>query len=222
MSRLTLPTRPGPTVPLARTSTDAARTVIGARVRSVPHVAAGAAMVVGAVAVLGFAYLKVGGRVPVLVVDKPLQAGQTITGDDLRVVDIAPGTGTSVVAARDEPSIVGKPAAVPLAAGQILGPQLVGAAQFPPVGEAVAAVSLKAGAFPPHLVVGSHVVVVDPATGNAAAQVVARDATVTEVGAADQQGMTVVSLLTDEPSAKAISSVPDGLALYVVPVGEAG
>ena len=126
MSRLTLPSRPGPTVPSARTSTDAARTIIGARVRSVPHVAAGAAMVVGAVAVLGFAYLKIGGRVPVLVVDKPLQAGQTISSDDLQVVDIAPGTGTSVVAAKDEPSIVGKPAAVPLAVGQILGPHWSG------------------------------------------------------------------------------------------------
>lgn len=179
-------------------------------------------MVVAAVTVLGLTFLKIGGRVPVLVMDAPLQAGQVITAEDLRIVDIAPGTGTSVIEAKDEPSIIGKPAAVPLAAGQILGPELVGTAEFPPAGQAIAAVSLKAGAFPPHLVVGSRVVVVDPANGSAAAQVVATDATVTEVGTTDQQGLTVISLLTDQPSAKAISSVPDGLALYVVPAGGAG
>jgi len=81
-----------------------------------------------------YSFLNVGERVPVLVVAAPVQVGQVITEADLRVVDIAPGTGTAVVSSYDETTVVGKPAAVPLAAGQILGPQLVGAAQFPPPG----------------------------------------------------------------------------------------
>lgn len=193
----------------------------GRRVRSVPHVVAGLAMVLVAVVAIVGSFLHVGGRQAVLVVAAPVQVGQVITDADLKIVNIAPGEGTSVVSADDEATVVGKPAAVPLAVGQILGPQLVGVAQFPPPGDAIASVSLKSGAYPAGLAVGGHVAVMNPASGNTAAQVLAQDATVTYVGSTDTQGMTVVNLLTDGATAKAISAVPEGLTLFEVPVGGA-
>jgi len=191
------------------------------RVRSVPHVVAGVAMVLVAVVVIVGSFLHVGGRQAVLVVAAPVQVGQVITDADLKIVDMSPGAGTSVVSADDEATVVGKPAAVPLSAGQVLGPQLVGAAQFPPAGDAVASLALKSGAFPAGLAVGGHVGVVNPVSGNTAAQVLAQDATVTYVGPTDTQGMTVVNLLTDGATAKAISAAPEGLTLFEVPVGGA-
>ncbi|MEY9858526.1 hypothetical protein ABH935_004141 [Catenulispora sp. GAS73] len=184
-----------------------------------PHVVTGLAMVLVAVVAIVGSFLHIGGRQSVLVVAAPVQVGQLVTDADLKVVEIAPGTGTSVVSADDEATVVGKPAAVPLAAGQILSPQLVGAAQFPPAGDAIAPLSLKSGALPAGLAVGGHVAVVNPASGNTAAQVLAQDATVTYVGPTDTQGLTVVNLLTDGATAKAISAVPEGLTLFEVPVG---
>jgi hypothetical protein len=221
VSRLTLPSRSVERVPSARSSSDAVRAVSSRRLRSVPYVAAGSVLTLGAVAVMGVAFVRVGGRVPVLVVARPVQVGQAIGQDDLKVVDIAPGTLDAVVSADDETQVVGQPAALPLLAGQVLTRGLVGAAAFPPPGFAVATSALKSGSFPPHLIAGSHVQVVAPASAaGAAALVVAKSATVTEVSAQTDQGDVVVSVLADQDSAKAVGSAQaDTLALVLLPVG---
>jgi len=190
-------------------------------VRALPYAAAGAVLVVGAVVVLSVAFVKVGGRVPVLVVARSVQVGQAIGADDLKVVDIAPGTLDAVMSADDEAHVVGQPAALPLVAGQVLTRSLIGSGAFPPAGFAVATAALKAGAFPPHLVAGSHVEVVAPASAaGAPAQVVAGSATVTDVSAPSDQGDVVVSVLTDTDSAKAVGSAQSGtLSLVLLPVG---
>jgi hypothetical protein len=190
-------------------------------VRSIPYVAAGSVLTLGAVAVLGVTFLKIGGRVPVLVVARPVQVGQAIAVEDLKVVDIAPGTLSSVVFSDDESKVVGQPAAVPLVAGEVLTRQLVGAAAFPPPGFEVATAKLKSGSYPPHLVVGSRVQVVSPASASgAAAQTVAGAATVTDVSGPDDQGDVVVGLLADQESAKSVgSAASESLSLVLLPVG---
>jgi len=80
---------------------------------------------------------------------------------------------------------------------------------------------LKSGAFPPGLAVGGHVGVVNQTAANASAQTLSKNATVVYVGPTDQQGMTVISLLTDSATAKAVTAVPEGLALFEVPAGGA-
>lgn len=225
MLHLSRPSRVSRRVPPARSSaksiSSAASVVSTRRLRAVPYAAAGSVLVVGAVVVLSVAFVKVGGRVPVLVVARPLQVGQVIGTDDLEAVDIAPGTLDSVVSADDEAQVVGQPAALPLMAGQVLTRSLVGSASFPPPGFAVATAALKAGSFPPNLVAGSHVEVVAPASSEGApAQTVAASATVTQVSAPNDQGDVVVSVLTDAASAKAVGSAQsDTLSLVLLPVG---
>jgi hypothetical protein len=178
-------------------------------------------LVLGAVVVGGVAFVKVGGRVPVLVVAAPVQVGQAISADDLKVVDIAPGTLAQVAFADEEKQVVGQPAAVPLVPGEVLTWQLIGAASYPPAGYGVATAQMKAGAYPPHLVAGARVEVVAPASAaGAAAQVVASLAVVTEVSAPTDSGDVVVSILADQDSAKAISSAtPGSLSLVLLPAG---
>ncbi|MBS2545484.1 SAF domain-containing protein [Catenulispora sp. NL8] len=178
-------------------------------------------LVVGAVVIGAIAFVKVGGRVPVLVVAAPVQVGQVITADDVKVVDIAPGTLAQVMLADDEDRVVGQPAAVPLVAGEVLTQQLVGTAAYPPAGYGVATAQLKAGALSPHLVVGAHVEVVAPASAaGTPAQVVANSAVVTDVSAPSDAGDVVVSVLADQDSAKAVSSAtPESLSLVLLPVG---
>jgi hypothetical protein len=223
--RLPLSSRAPRRIPVARTSSGSSVSAVSAvatrRLRALPYAAAGSVLVVGAVVVLSVAFVKVGGRVPVLVVARPVQVGQAIGTDDLKVVDIAPGTLDAVVSADDESQVEGRPAALPLVAGQVLTRALVGAGAFPPPGFAVATADLKAGSFPPHLVAGSHVEVVAPASAaGAPAQVVAGSATVTEVSAPSDQGDVVVSVMADADSAKAIGSAQTGtLSLVLLPVG---
>lgn len=224
MVRLLLSSRASRRVPAARPSSGSSVSAVSAvaarRLRALPYAAAGSVLVVGAVVVLSVAFVKVGGRVPVLVTARPVQVGQAIGTDDLKVVDIAPGTLDAVVSADDEAQVVGQPAALPLVAGQVLTRSLVGAGVFPPPGFAVATADLKAGSFPPHLVAGSHVEVVAPASSaGAPAQVVAGSATVTEVSAPSDQGDVVVSVMADADSAKAIGSAQTGmLSLVLLPV----
>lgn len=221
MPRLSLPARPARRIPASRPPSDAVRPASPRRPRSVPYIAAGSVLTLGAVAVLGMTFVKIGGRVPVLVVDQALQVGQVIQAEDLKVVDIAPGTLSQVVSADDEAQVIGQPAALPLAQGEVLTRNLVGAAAYPPPGTGVATAALKSGSYPQNLVPGSRVQVVAPASASgAAAQVVARTGTVTAVSAPNDQGDTVVSILTDEDSARAVGSAPpDTLALVLLPVG---
>lgn len=221
MPRVTLPPRSPRAVPAARSPHDAVRAVTARRLRSIPYVAAGSVLTLGAVAVLAVTFVKVGGRVPVLVVDQPVQVGQAISLEDLKVVDIAPGTLSSVVSADDESKIVGQPAAVPLVAGEVLTKQLVGVAAFPPPGFEVATAKLRAGSYPPHLVAGSRVQVMEPASGSdATARTVGTSATVTEVSSPDDQGEVIVGLLADQESARAVGSAPaESLSLVLLPVG---
>lgn len=221
MSRSVFSGRQAQQVPPARSSSDAVRAVSPRRLRSLPYAAAGTVLVTAAVVTVAVTFVSIGGRVPVLVVDRPVQVGQPIASEDLRTVDIAPGTLTGLVRVDHESEVVGQPAALPLVPGEVLTRQLVGASTFPPVGSAVATVALKAGSFPQHLASGSHVQVVAPATATGTpAQVVAKVATVTEVSTPSDQGDAVVSMLTDEESAKAVSSQPPGtLSLILLPVG---
>ncbi|WP_335986698.1 SAF domain-containing protein [Glycomyces sp. MUSA5-2] len=98
-------------------------------------------------------------RQTVLITATALQAGQTITEADLAQTAIDPGD-LVVVDAADMGSLVGRTAALPVAAGTVLTPSMIGAAAVPGPGRAEATLALADGAFPAGLAAGASVVVV--------------------------------------------------------------
>ena len=169
-------------------------------------------------------------RTAVLVMMKPVAAGQVITAADFGTVPVTVGRGVDVIPGAQLSTVLGRPAAVPLAAGALLGIADVGSAAFPPVGQAVAAVALKAGMYPLHLAAGDKVQVVlppQPAVSAAPAAVQASSAlplvaTVSAVGRPDSQGSMVANLLMDADGAAkvaAASTSMSGVAVTLLPAG---
>jgi hypothetical protein len=95
----------------------------------------------------------------VLVAARPIRAGQTIGGGDLRVVELA-SSGVTGVPVGDRARVVGRVAAFDVAAGQPLVAADVGGAPGPSAGEAVVGVALLPGRLPDGLAAGDNVVVV--------------------------------------------------------------
>ncbi|WP_370380682.1 hypothetical protein [Catenulispora sp. GAS73] len=171
-------------------------------------------------------------RTAVLVVMKPVAVGQVITVADLGTAPVTLARGVDVIPTAQASSVIGRPAALPLAAGALLGDADVGPAVFPPAGQAVAAVALKAGMYPLRLVAGDKVQVVlppqqpalaGPAPATQAAPPQPLVATVTAIGRPDTQGATVANLLMDSDGAAkvaAASTSMSGVAVTLLPAGD--
>jgi hypothetical protein len=132
------------------------------------------AMVVSAGA-FALLYLGSDSRQQVLVVARPVAAGQVLSSSDLRVARIVPGPGVDAVPVADAARAVGHVAAVPLVPGSLLVPSQVGPTSWPPAGQAVVAVPVKASRLADGVTPGSHVLIIPvaatsaPASGPAAA-----------------------------------------------------
>src|SRR5437763_3984253 len=110
--------------------------------------------------------LRADDKQPVLAVAQPVAAGQQLTNADVVVVRVAAEAGVPVVPAASIDQVVGHTAAVPLVRGALLAPRQVGPAAWPPAGQAVLALPLKAGHAPTGLAAGASVMVlVTPTTG---------------------------------------------------------
>ncbi|WP_435818224.1 PAS domain-containing protein [Micromonospora matsumotoense] len=158
-----------------------------------------------------------------LAVARSVPAGVVIADTDVRVVRVANPSGLDLLAADRRDEVVGRAAAVPLSVGSLLVSAQVGPAAWPPAGQAVIAVAVKAGRVPAGLSAGARVVILvapTPDTGQAAtspptAQTVeARRAEASVVGTSDaEQGGHIVTLLLDEQRAQAVASAPGDVAL---------
>lgn len=164
------------------------------RGRQLPLVVVGVLLVLGCALAFTDASLHLGSREEVLVVARPVSAGQILTGADLRVAKVSTGSGLEVVASGAEATVVGRRAAVPLVAGSLLAASEVGST--PPVGTGydVVAVGLKSGAYPPDLAPGDRVLVVPVAS-----DISAEDA--------DSPGSTTASAMAGAPVAATVLSV---------------
>jgi hypothetical protein len=155
----------------------------------------------------------------VLAVARPVPAGKVITEADLTVARIVPDTSVAVVPQSQRGTVVGHTAAVPLLAGTLLSPKQVGAVAWPPAGQSVIAVAVKAGRAPAGLTVGSGVtvLVVPPGTGGGSGgnKPVQASGAVVAVAAADASGVTVVSLLLSESSALQVSGASGDVSLIL-------
>jgi hypothetical protein len=163
-------------------------------------------------------------RLPVLVTTRALDAGQVITDGDVTVVRVAADATVRTLPQAERGSVLGKTAAVPLVAGTLLCPAQLGAAAWPPPGQAVVAVGVKPGRLPSGVGAGSHVLVLVVAsnTGGTATspQVVQAQATVWSLQAAgDQSGDSAVSLLIAETDGRRVASVVGDVTLVQLGVG---
>ncbi|WP_297538391.1 SAF domain-containing protein [Amycolatopsis sp.] len=201
----------------------------GGRRRSVPHLLLGALLVLVCAAVFLVVSLNSGNREPVLALAQSVGVGQVLTAQDLKQVDIAVDAGVSVVDASQAASVVGKTMSTSLSAGSLLTLGAVGTGGFPSAGQALAALSLKSGQFPPEVTPGSHVSVVF-VPGQSGATVASPPTTdqstvwpavVTSVTSPPNQQITVISVQLGEAAARQIAAVPAG-QLSVVMVSGGG
>lgn len=198
------------------------------RRRSIPHLLLGALLVLACAGGFAVVMLNSGKREPVLALARPVSVGQVLTAQDLRQVNVAVDPGVSVVDASQAASVVGKTMSTSLPAGALLTPDAVSGTGVPAAGQAIAALSLKAGQFPSEISPGSHVsvVFVSGQTGSALASPPSPDgatvwpAVVTSVTSPPNEQTTVVSVQLSEAAARQIAAVPAGqLSLVMLSTG---
>jgi Chaperone for flagella basal body P-ring formation len=213
----------GRRTPGARTPDSAAGRLPGRR-RSIPHLTLGALLV--AVCTLGFAVTatRIDHRQAVLVTARPVTVGQRLSSADLRAVRVAAGTGVDVISAADSANVVGQTVATNLPAGALLTRAELGPPSLPAAGQAVVALAVKAGQFPPDLAAGAHVLLIPtPAAGSAPASAGSGAAgwagTVIDVRPAGEGQGSVVSVLLPQPNAVQVAATGAGQLSIVTVAG---
>jgi hypothetical protein len=129
-------------------------------------------------------------RQQVLVAAHAIPAGQRLTTVDLRVALLSIDTSLHPLPAARLGQVVGRPAALPLAAGTLLTAGDLGPARWPAAGQAMVAVAVKSGQYPPSLQPGASVTVLVTTAANTATG--ADTATPTVAPAATAQAPAVV------------------------------
>lgn len=200
------------------------------RRRSVPHLLLGALLVAACAAAFVLVSVNSGNRQPVLALARAVPVGHVLTAQDLRQVNVAVDPGVGVVDSSQAAAVVGKTMSESLPAGALLTPQAVGASAVPVAGQAIAALSLKAGQFPPEVSPGAHVSVVfvpTQAGGSVGSPPPSSDSTagwpavVTSVTAPPNAQTTVVSVQLSEAAARQVAAVPAGqLSLVMLSGGQ--
>lgn len=195
------------------------------RRRRLPYLLLGVLLVLGCAVGGVVTATQLGHREAVLELARPVSVGQLLSAADVREVSISTDTGLAVIPANKKSQAVGSPLAYSLPAGALLTKDLLGPARVPPPGQAVAAVGLTAGHFPPDLQPGNRVTVVvaptgDAATGTPAVTASQWAATVTGVHADATNQTTVVSLQLADGDARQLAAAPAGqVSVVIVPGG---
>ena len=189
--------------------------------RRIPYLLVGVLLVLGCATggvVLG---AQLGRREAVLALAHPVGVGQALSAKDVREVNVSSDSGLAVIPARSLPTVEGHPLAYSLPAGALLTRDVLGEPRVPPAGQAVAAVGLKAGQFPPGLQPGNRVAVVVAPNGNAVASASSSSAsspappsswsaTVTAEQADATAQTTVVALQMTDADARQLAAAPAG------------
>jgi hypothetical protein len=183
-------------------------------------------LVAGVLVVVGFAlgavlwHLSSIDKVPALVVTSPIARGEVLESGDVRVGYVASDDGLARLHGTQLDRIVGRVAAVDLAAGTLLTSSMV--AETTAIGneDGVVGLSLEPGAYPTAgLAPGDRVNVVRAAdTATTTPTVVARDATVFAVEdlTSDRRLVSILTSKTDAEAVAAATGSSGGLRLVVV------
>lgn len=204
----------------------ASRLTSAARRRKVPYLVLGVLLVLACAAAGVVVGSSLGDREQVLVLARQVTVGQVLSTQDIRQTSVSAGNDLGAIAAGELATVVGQLVAFSLPAGSLLTRAALGAPQVPPSGQAVVAVAVKPGQFPPNLSEGARVaVIVTPsanATGGAAPSApLSWSATVTDVQTKPNDQNSVVALLMSEQDARGLASVPAG-QINLVAVREGG
>ncbi|GLZ37883.1 hypothetical protein [Actinokineospora sp. NBRC 105648] len=204
----------------------APRLTTAARRRKVPYLLLGVLLVLACTAAGVVVGTTVGDREQVLVLAGPVTVGHVLSSQDILQSSLAKGNDLGAIPADELPTVVGQPIAFSLPTGALLTRAVLGTPRVPPQGQAVVAVAVKPGQFPPDLSQGTRVaVIVIPGTnatgGTAPSAPLSWSATVTDVQSKPNDQNTVVALLLNEADARGLASVPAGqITLLAVNGGE--
>ncbi|MCC8245037.1 SAF domain-containing protein [Saccharothrix luteola] len=199
----------------------------GGRRRSVPYLLLGVLLVLACAGGFVLVSISSGDRQAVLALARDMSVGRVLTAQDLRQVNVAVDPGVAVVGADRVAAVVGRPMATSLSAGALLTPDSVGGAVLPTAGQAIAALALKPGQFPPEIVAGTPVSVVFVSGQAGTASSPSTDggtvwpAVVTGVTTPVNEQTTVVSVQLAEAAARQVAAVPAG-QLSVVMLSSGG
>lgn len=202
------------------------RSVTAGRRRRLPHLLVGVLLVVACAAGVVVLSQQLGERRPVLVVTRPLTAGQVLTDSDLGQARVAADPGVAVIDAARRPAVLGRPVAVDVRPGSLLTEHALGEPEVPAAGEAVVALSVKPGRYPPRLAAGASVLVVPVARDS----VGARDgeavppeggwsAVVLDVSPGAQQQGAVLTLRLEDEHAREVAVLAEDSASVVLTAG---
>ncbi|MFJ8813787.1 SAF domain-containing protein [Amycolatopsis thermoflava] len=196
------------------------------RRRSLPHLLLGVLLVLVCAGGFVLFSLDSGDRQAVLALARDVPVGHTLVPQDLRQVNVALDPGVAAVGVDEAATVLGRPMATSLTAGALLTPGSVGTAAVPAAGQAIAALALKPGQFPPEIAGGARVAVVfvpgqaGTATSPPADGGTVWPAVVTSVASAPSDQTTVVSVQLAEASARQVAAVPAGqLSLVMLAAG---
>lgn len=203
---------------------------------SPPLLATGVVVVVLCALAIGSLYSGAAQRDLVLAVARPVPIGTPITDADIRDVEVAAGPGAATIPASRRSSVVGQRPAVALVPGALLAPAQLQSGTGPEKGQALVALALRPGQFPPEVVPGDVVRVIStgssPPSGSLSSMAIpsgtAPDAsqqsttsllaegTVVSIRpVAEAPGTTVVSLRLAEADAPAVLRAGGGVGLVV-------
>jgi hypothetical protein len=195
--------------------------------RNSKRVAAGVLLVVATVVTFWQVDLRRHAQDSFLAVARSVAAGQVIAEADLSVVRVANSSDLQLLPAGQRAQVVGRTAAVPLAAGSLLTAGQLGETAWPPVGQAVIAVPVKPGRAPAALAAGTRVVVLisqptaqTAGDGGAGAAKRATATVVSAVEGGDQAGGQLVTLLLDARQAETVAAASGEVALVQLGPGE--
>lgn len=211
--------------PAAPADVPGSRLAPAPRRRSAPHLLVGALLVVVCAAGAVVAAGQLSGRESVLALARSVRAGQVLAVGDIRAVEVAAGSDLGLLPAAAASGVVGRPVAFALPAGTLLTRGTLGPARVPAAGEAVAAVGLKPGQFPPELEPGAGVAVLvsagtDPGAGSGPAAGTSWSGVVVAVQGGGGEQTTVVSVRMAEADARAVAAAPAGRLSVVMLGGE--
>jgi len=184
---------------------------------------AGALLVAICAFAMGQLYLRTTGLRPVLALARDVPAGQVVQAADLRVVDAAADGGIALIAGSAESKVVGQPASHDLTAGSLLTQSDVGAASNLAPDQSVVAVACKPGQYPPALVAGDRVTVIDTGSGGSLQGSTAPPVIATVMAVDVQQGPAadgaVISIRLPSYDAASVASTADAgrVALALLP-----
>lgn len=188
----------------------------GLRRRSVPHLLIGIVLVLACAGGSVLIAVRSNDRQPVLALARPVEAGQVLTAQDLREVDIAFGSGLSTLGVGQASRVIGQTVPTSLPAGELITPELLADNATPPVGSAIAALSLRPGQFPPQASPGTQVSIVFVPGQDSTAGSRVWQAMVSSVVPAVQDQNTVVSVQLGSQDAEQIAAVPAGQLSLVI------